>query len=66
MGDDEAATPTGKLIVQMTWYGSSRCMLTWEFIRELLLRAGFRDVTRCSFKRTASRYPEIVELDNRA
>ncbi|SRR5579884_35640 len=63
--DDEVTTLSGKLIVQMTWYGSSRCMFTYEFARELLLRAGFQSVTRCELKQTASRYPEIVELDDR-
>jgi predicted SAM-dependent methyltransferase len=63
--DEEAATISGKLIIQMTWYGSNRMMFTYEFARELLLRAGFRDVLRCAFRETASRYPEIVAFDNR-
>jgi predicted SAM-dependent methyltransferase len=63
--DEESATLSGKLIVQMTWYGSSRMMFTYEFARELLLRAGFRDVSRCAYRETASPFPEIVELDNR-
>ncbi len=63
--DEESATISGKLIIQMTWYGSNRMMFTWEFARELLLRAGFREVVRCAFRETASRYPEIVALDNR-
>ncbi len=63
--DEESATISGKLIVQMTWYGSNRMMFTHEFTRELLLRAGFRDVVRCAFRQTASPYPDIVALDNR-
>jgi hypothetical protein len=55
----------GKLSVQMTWYGSSRLLLTSDFTEELLLRAGFRQVWRCAFRRTASPWPEIVKLDNR-
>ena len=58
-------TLSGKLIVQLTWYGSVRTPFTWEFARELLLRAGFRRVVRCAFRLTASAYAEIVELDNR-
>jgi len=49
----------------MTWYGWSRIMFTWEFARELLLRAGYSVVTRCAYKQTASPFPEIVDLDNR-
>jgi len=65
VSDDEARCLSGKFIVQMTWYGWSRMMFTWEFARELLLRAGYSSVTRCAYKQTASRFPEIVELDNR-
>ena len=63
--DGDAETISGKLIVQMTWYGSSRMMFTVEFARELLLRAGFRHAAECSFRQTASPFPEIVDLDNR-
>lgn len=63
--DEESATISGKLIVQMTWYGSNRMLFTYEFARELLLRAGFRRVTHCAYRVTASQFPEIVELDNR-
>src|SRR6266508_2804661 len=63
--NDESETISGKLIVQMTWYGWSRIMFTWEFARELLLRAGYSVVTRCAYKQTASPFPEIVDLDNR-
>ena len=41
---------------------------TWfnhDFVEEQLLKAGFREVHRCAYMRTASRYPEIVSLDNR-
>jgi SAM-dependent methyltransferase len=63
--DGEVTTLSGKLIVQLTWYGSVRTPFTWEFARELLLRAGFRRVVRCAFRLTASAYADIVELDNR-
>jgi predicted SAM-dependent methyltransferase len=63
--DDDARTISGKLIVQMTWYGSSRLMFTHEFARELLQRAGFQSITRCRFRETASPFVDIVELDNR-
>ena len=63
--DDEARTVGGKLSVQMTWYGTSRLLLTYEFTEELLVRAGFSEVRQCAFRQTASPYPDIVELDNR-
>lgn len=63
--DAEVTTLSGKLIVQMTWYGSVRTPFTWEFARELLLRAGFRRVTRCGYRLTTSPYADIVDLDNR-
>jgi predicted SAM-dependent methyltransferase len=63
--DSEAETISVKLIVQMTWYGSSRMMFTYPFAEELLLKAGFRHTLRCSFRETTSRFPDIVELDNR-
>ena len=63
--DGEVETIAGKFVVQLTWYGWSRIMFTYDFARELLLRAGFRAVTRCEYRRTCSRFAEIVELDNR-
>jgi predicted SAM-dependent methyltransferase len=63
--DDDAATLAGKLSVQMTWYGSSRSLLAHEFVAELLVKAGFREVRRAEYRQTGSPYPEIVSLDNR-
>ena len=55
----------GKLAVQLTWYGWSRMMFTFDFAEELLYVAGFRRVERCDFGRTSGPHPEIVQLDNR-
>jgi predicted SAM-dependent methyltransferase len=63
--NEETRTISGKLIVQMTWYGASRMLFTFEFVDELLRRAGFATVARCAFRQTASCFPEIVSLDNR-
>ncbi len=63
--DDDAVSIGSKLITQLTWYGSVRTPFTYDFIEEWLGKAGFHEVTRCSFKRTHSLYPQIVELDNR-
>ena len=63
--DEETPSLSGKFIVQMTWYGTNLMMFTFDFARELLERAGFREVRRAEFGRTTSPFPEIVELDNR-
>jgi predicted SAM-dependent methyltransferase len=63
--DRDAVTIGGKLCIQAAWYGSVRTPLTFDFAVELLERAGFCLVVRCAYGKTASRWPEIVELDNR-
>ncbi len=63
--DDEMSSLGGKLVVQLLWYGYSRTVFLSDFIEELLRKAGFRNVYHLEFKRTASPFSEIVELDNR-
>ena len=63
--DDEVSSLGGKLIVQLIWYGYSRTLFTYDFIEELLHKAGFRAVTQCRYQETHSPHAEIVELDNR-
>lgn len=63
--DDNIRCLSGKLIVQLTWYGQSRCLFTAEFIEELLVRNQFQAVTHCRFRQTASNHAGITELDNR-
>jgi predicted SAM-dependent methyltransferase len=63
--DSDARTPGAKLVTQMLWYGYSKSLFTEDFVCELLERAGFREITPCRYRQTASQYPEIVELDNR-
>jgi predicted SAM-dependent methyltransferase len=63
--DEDANTIGGKLVTQMTWYGWSRSLFTHDFTEELLMKAGFSRVNRCSYLQTASPFPEIVELDSR-
>jgi SAM-dependent methyltransferase len=65
ISDAEAKSLGGKLILQLIWYGYSRTLFTYDFIEELLYKAGYRQVTECSYLTTKSRYPGIVELDNR-
>jgi predicted SAM-dependent methyltransferase len=63
--DDHMESIGGKLITQLVWYGYSRTLFVRDFIDELLRTAGFREVAHVGFGQTASRHPEIVELDNR-
>jgi SAM-dependent methyltransferase len=65
ISDDVVKGIAAKMIVQLTWYGRSRSLFTFDFILELLARNGFRDIWPCSFRQTASSYPGIVELDDR-
>ena len=63
--DEDAASIGGKFVTQMLWYGWSRMLFTYDFIAEMLHEAGFASVSRCSYRQTNSRFPEIVELDSR-
>lgn len=63
--DDDVRSLGGKLIVQITWYGYSKSMYTFDFVEELLYRAGFRRVVRCSYQQTSTEHAEITTLDNR-
>lgn len=63
--DDEARSAGAKFITQMLWYGYSKLLFTRDFIEEMLLKAGFARVNHCTYKHTASPWPEILELDNR-
>lgn len=65
IGDEVVKSLAGKMIVQLTWFGQSRCLFTFDFIRELLERNRFRDVKCCAYQQTLSPYPGIIELDNR-
>ena len=63
--DDETKSISGKLIVQLIWYGYSRTLFTYEFAEELLRKAGYKMVRHCGYKETYSPFSEIVSLDNR-
>ena len=63
--DEDASSLGGKFVVHMLWYGYSRTLFTYDFIEELLLKAGFARVDRCAHGQTASRFEGITELDNR-
>jgi SAM-dependent methyltransferase len=63
--DDDAKSIGAKLVTQIIWYGSVRTPFVFDFIEELLQRAGFARTMRCEYRQTASGYPEIVQFDNR-
>lgn len=63
--DEDAKSMGAKFITQMLWYGYSKLLFNHDFIEEMLLKAGFSRVDRCAFKATKSRWPEILDLDNR-
>lgn len=63
--DDETKSISGKLIVQLIWYGYSRTMFTYEFAEELIQKASFREVRHCNYQETYSAFDEITSLDNR-
>jgi SAM-dependent methyltransferase len=63
--DDEMSSIGGKLVVQVVWYGYSKTFFVPSFVEELLLKAGFAEVHHVSFRETRSRFPKIVDLDNR-
>jgi len=54
-----------KLVAQIVWHNDIRTPFTYDLAAEALANAGFAAVARCKFRETRSRFPEIVELDNR-
>jgi predicted SAM-dependent methyltransferase len=63
VGPDQVRSRGGRFIAHLLGDGHSRTLFTFDFLEELLLNAGFVDVTRCRPGETASRYQEVVELD---
>ncbi len=54
-----------KLVAQIVWHNDLATPFTFDLAAEALEKAGFASIARCEFRRTRSRFPEIVELDNR-
>jgi len=63
--DEHAVTIGAKLVAQLIWYGSTRTPMNWDYAREVLEAAGFREVRRCAFGRTQSPFADIVSFDDR-
>jgi SAM-dependent methyltransferase len=54
-----------KLVAQIVWHNDLVTPFTYDLAAEALAKAGFASAARCDFRRTRSRFPDIVELDNR-
>ena len=63
--DADARAIGAKLVTQIIWYGSVHTPFTFDFAREWLERAGFREIARCAFRETRHGDARLVELDNR-
>ena len=63
--DDEVTSHGAKFIVHLIWYGYTRTFFNYEFMEEMLGKAGYRDVRQCGYKQTHSSHLGIIELDNR-
>ena len=63
--DEHARSIGAKLVTQIIWYGSVRTPCNFEFLSESLSLAGYRDIKRCAFGVTRSRFPALASLDNR-
>jgi SAM-dependent methyltransferase len=63
--DAHAQSVGAKLVTQIVWYGSVRTPCTWDFLREWLLAARYREVRRCAYGVTHSPFPGLAQLDNR-
>jgi predicted SAM-dependent methyltransferase len=63
--DEDAASLSAKLALQVTWYSYSRMLFTRDFIHELLAKAGFETVVDCAYRQSSGPHTGIVELDNR-
>jgi len=62
---EEAGSDGGRFISHILWFGYSRTLFTVDFAAELLERAGFEQVERCTHRRTGSPFGGLIELDNR-
>ena len=54
-----------KLVAQIVWHNDLATPFTYDLAAEALEKAGFASIARCAFRETHSRFPEVVELDNR-
>jgi SAM-dependent methyltransferase len=63
--DSRWRSPGAKLVAQIVWHNDIATPFTYDLAAEALAKAGFGAVQRCAFRQTRSRFPAIVDLDNR-
>lgn len=63
--DTEWRSLGAKLVAQIIWHNDLVTPFTYDLAAEALGKAGYSAIARCAFHETRSRFPEIVELDNR-
>jgi len=63
--DEDALSLGAKLVTQLVWYGYSRTLFVPDFVEEIALAAGFREVRHVAFRQTTTEHAGITELDNR-
>ena len=63
--DEHAQSLGAKLVTQLVWYGYSRTLFVPDYVEEIALKAGFREVRHVGFRETTTEHLEITELDNR-
>jgi hypothetical protein len=61
---DRVRSRGGRFIAHLLDFGHARMLFTLDFLEELLVDAGFVDVTACRPGETASEFRDIVELDS--
>ena len=65
ISDAEWKSLGAKLVAQIMWHNDLVTPFTYDLAQEALQKAGYACAVRCGFRETRSRFPEIVELDNR-
>jgi len=63
--DAQWKSPGAKLVAQIVWHNDLQTPFTFDLAKEALEKAGFAGAARCAFRETRSRFPEIVDCDNR-
>ena len=63
--DTRWRSPGAKLVAEIVWHNDIATPFTYDLAAEVLEKAGFVNIVRCAFRKTASPFREIVECDNR-
>lgn len=54
-----------KLVARIVWHNDLQTPFTYDLAAEALDKGGFAGAVRCRFRETRSRFPGIVDCDNR-